>query len=299
MPKHLRYPKYWPLWLGFGILRLLVLLPYSWQLTLGRGLGSLLYYLLPKRRHIAAVNLKLCFPEKNEHERKTLLKASFKSFGMGIMEAFMAWWMPVQRFNKIPFVWRGEEHYQDLIARGQGIIALGGHFTCLEIAGRCFANKIPVGLTYKASRNPFFEYVLTQGRRRYMRYLVKHTQIKTMVQNLRAQKILWYAPDQDFGLARSVWTSWFGVPAATVTGVSVLAKLGNALVIPVHFRRLAKGGYEAVSFPALDNFPSGNDVQDAQRWQQLLENFVREYPDQYLWLHRRFKTRPEGQAAVY
>lgn len=299
MPKQLWHPQYWLLWLGVLFLRLLVLLPYRGQLAIGRGLGGLLFYLMPKRRHIAETNLNLCFPEKSPLERKQLLKASFKGFGMGIMEALMAWWMPKARFNKIPFIWKGRERYDALAAQGRGIIGLGGHFTCLEIAGRCFANIVPVGLTYKASRNPLFEYILTRGRGRYVKFLLKHIQLKAMAQKLLEGKILWYAPDQDFGIARSVFTRFFGVPTATITGVSVLAKLGNALVVPVFFHRLPKGGYEAISLEPLENFPSDNIERDTERWQALLENFVRQYPEDYLWLHRRFKTQAPGAKNIY
>lgn len=299
MPKLLLMPKYWLLWLGFLIMRLGVMLPIKWQLAIGRGLGMLIYWLAVKRRHIAEININLCFPEKSSSARKTLIKDSFKNLGMGIMEGFIAWFISHRRFKKIPFYWEGEAQTIALTKNGQGLIVLGGHFTCLEIVARFFGQCLPVNAVYKKSHHPFFEYLVVKGRMPHAQSLIRHTNVKGMVRCLRNHKVLWYAPDQDFGLSRSVWTTFFGVPTATVTGVSVLAKTGHAAVQPGFFRRLPTGGYEIVTLAPLTNFPSGNDAKDAQQWQSLLEDFIRQYPEQYLWMHRRFKTRPEGATKVY
>ena len=299
MPKSLLRPKYWLLWLGVFIIRLWVMLPIKWQLYVGRGLGILIYWLASNRRHIAEVNISLCFPQKSLSARNALVKASFKGLGMGIMEAFIAWFMPEHRFKKIIFSWAGEARTIELVKNGHGIMGLGGHFTCLEIAARFFGERVPLNLVYKQSRHPFFEYIVAKGRAPHSQSFIRHTNVKGMVRCLRDHKVLWYAPDQDFGLQRSVWTTFFGVPTATVAGVSVLARSGHAEVIPVYFRRLPTGGYEGVSLEPLSNFPSGDEAADAQQWQALLEDFIRKYPDQYLWMHRRFKTRPEGCAKVY
>ena len=281
-------------------MRLGVMLPIKWQLAVGRGLGMLFYWLVPSRRHIAEVNINLCFPEKSLSARKTLVKDSFKSVGMGVMEAFIAWFMPERYFKKIPFHWVNKERVLELVKKGQCFIGLSGHFTCLEIAGRLFGQRMPLNLVYKQSHNPLFDQLMTEKRETYSQSLIRHTNVKGMVKCLREHKVLWYAPDQDFGLSRSVWTTFFGVPTATVPGLSVLARAGShAEVIPVFFRRLPTGGYEGLSLEPLTNFPSGDDVADTQQWQSLLEDYVRKYPDQYLWIHRRFKTRPEGLASVY
>ena len=186
-----------------------------------------------------------------------------------------------------------------LMNNGNRFMWLTGHFTCVEISGRLFGARVPLNLVHKQSHHPFFEHLITKGRTPYLQGLIRHTNVRGMVRCLRNHKILCYAPDQDFGLSRSVWTNFFGVPTATVHGVSVLAKTGNAQVIPVFFRRLPEGGYEGLSLEPLSNFPSGDDVADAQQWQSLLEDYIRKYPEQYLWMHRRFKTRPEGSAKVY
>lgn len=293
------YPRYWPTWCGIFILRLLVLLPFSWQLFLGRGLGLVFYCFIKNRRHIAKVNIDLCFPEKSAKERHKILKSSFICAGMGVMEALTAWFMSDRRFKKIPFRWEGQEYYQDLLKNGHGIIALGGHFTCLEICGRFFGERIPVCLVYKASRNPLFEYIVSRARKRYIKAIIRHKNINEMITHLQKNEVVWYAPDQDFGRIRSVWVPWFNVPAATITGVSTLAKKSGALVVPVYFRRDPQGGYVGESTNALSNFPSADEVKDAECWQKLLEDFVKKYPEDYLWGHRRFKTRPEGRATVY
>lgn len=300
MPKALLSPRYWLLWLGIFIMRLqVIILPIQWQLAIGRVLGMVFYWCVPRRRHIAYVNINLCFPEKSLKARQALAKDSFKSIGMGIMEAWMAWFMPKYRFKKIPFTWINKERVIAHVEKGQCFIGLSGHFTCLEIAGRLFCEKVPLNLVYKHSHHPLFGYLITKGRKAYAQSLIQHSNVKGMLKCLREHKVLWYAPDQDFGLSRSVWTTFFGVPTATIPGVSILAKAGHAEVIPVFFRRLPTGGYEGMSFEPLKNFPSGDDVADAQQWQSLLESYVRKYPDQYLWIHRRFKTRPEGASQVY
>ena len=297
---NLGHPKYWPLWLLVLIFRLIVLLPYPWQLKLGQGLGLLGFFLAAQRRHISAVNLKLCFPDLSPKEHARLLRASFKSIGMGVMETLMAWFMSERRFQKIPFVWLGRAHYEAAHDADTGVILLSGHFNCLEIIGRAVSYHANFGVVYKESHSGFFEYLLTIGRARYTSHAIKHVQVKAMISYLKKEKrALWYAPDQDFGRDRSVFSPWFGVPTATLIGTSVLAKLGGARVLPAYFRRLPQGGYELTTLPALENFPSGDEQADADRWQKLLEDYVRKYPEDYFWLHRRFKTRPMGESSVY
>ncbi|MCX7122259.1 MAG: hypothetical protein NTV32_01015, partial [Gammaproteobacteria bacterium] len=253
------------------------------------------------RRHIADVNLKLCFPEKTEAERKRIRVNSFKSLGMAGMEGLMAWLMSDQRFNKIPFYWDGEENYRAAVAKDQGIIGLSAHFDCLEVFCRQFAQRIPNGgLVYKKSRHSLFNDLVYRSRKRLVKYMIAHENVLGMVKVLRKKAILWYAPDQDFGRVRSVFVPFFHAKAATIVGTSILAKLGRAQVMPIFMHRLPDGGgYRVMTFPVLENFPSGDDEADTLRINALIEAHVRLYPDQYLWVHRRFKTRPLGEPSVY
>ncbi len=281
--------------------RALVLLPYKVQLKLGSFLGLITMCLLRERRHIADVNLKLCFPEKTAAERKTLRINSFKSLGMAGMEGLMAWLMSDKRFNKIPFYWDGEENYRAAEAMDKGVIGLSAHFDCLEVFCRQFAQRIPNGgLVYKKSRSSLFNDLVYNSRKRLVKYMVAHENVLGMVKVLRKKAILWYAPDQDFGRVRSVFVPFFHAQAATIVGTSVLAKLGRANVMPIFMHRLPHGGgYRVITFPILDNFPSGDDTADTARVNALIEAHVRQYPEQYLWVHRRFKTRPLGEVPVY
>ena len=294
------HPKYWPLFLLLIIFRLIVLFPYRWQLMLGRGFGNLAFVCSAKWHHVGSVNLKLCFPDLSDAEHMQRLRAAFQSVGMGVMEAFMAWFMSERRFQKIPFIWEGKAHYEAAHNADTGIILLSGHFNSLEVIGRAVSHHMNFGVVYKASRSVFFEYLLTIGRARYTSHAIKHVQVKAMISYLKKEKgTLWYGPDQDFGRDRSVFSPWFGIPTATLVGTSVLAKLGGARVLPAYFRRLPQGGYELTTLPVLENFPSGDEQADADRWQKLLEDYVRQYPDDYLWLYKRFKTRPLGESSVY
>jgi KDO2-lipid IV(A) lauroyltransferase len=281
--------------------RMLVLLPYKVQLKLGAFLGLITMLILRERRHIADVNLRLCFPEKTPEERKKIRINSFKSLGMAGMEGLMAWLMSDRRFNKIPFHWEGEANYRAAEALGQGIIGLSAHFDCLEVFCRQFAQRMPNGgLVYKKSRNSLFNNLVYNSRKRLVKYMVAHENVLGMVKVLRKKTILWYAPDQDFGRVRSVFVPFFHAQAATIVGTSVLARLGQANVMPIFMHRLPKGaGYHVVTLPVLDNFPSGDDTADTARINALIEAHVRLYPEQYLWVHRRFKTRPPGEPSVY
>ena len=288
-------------YIALGLGHVLALLPYRFLLKLGAGLGWLTMWFMSERCHIADVNLKLCFPEKSATERKRIRVASFKSVGMAAMEGLMAWLMSDRRFEKIPFYWEGKENCDQASALDQGVIALGAHFDCLEVFCRQFARRLPnSGLVYKKSRNPLFNDLLYKSRRRNVKYMVAHENMKGMVKVLRDKATLWYAPDQDFGRARSVFVPFFHTLAATVVGTSLLAKLGRAKVMPIFMVRLPKGaGYCVHSLPLLENFPSGDDEADTARINTIIADFVRQYPEQYLWMHRRFKTRPPGESPVY
>lgn len=282
-----------------GFLRLIVLLPYTWQLTLGKALGLLAFKVMSKRRRIAKINIDLCFPEKSEQERTRILKGSFENLGMGVMEGLIAWFMSERRFSKIPITWRGTEIYKAALKEGRGVILLSGHFPCLELIGRKMSQIYPYTAAFKRSHHPFFEYLITNRRKRYINKLINHTNVRGMVDSLRAHETFWYAPDQDFGPKVSIFCPWFGISTATVTATTMLAKYSKAIVIPAYFRRLPKGGYEGTALPPLENFPSGDLQVDCNLWQKSLEDFIRKHPEQYLWIHKRFKTRPEGEPSFY
>jgi KDO2-lipid IV(A) lauroyltransferase len=293
-------PTYWLLWLLVGLLRGIVLLPYRWQMKLGRGIGRLMMRLLPYRLKIVETNLNLCFPELSTEAKNKIARESFEAVGMGFMEGLMAWFMSEKRFNKIPVIIHGLDRLAKAREAQKGALACGAHFTCLEIMGRIFGTRVPIDYVYKRSKNSFMENLVEGSRASYMQQRLSHLDLKPMIRALKNNHNVWYAPDQDFGPERSVFVDFMGVPTATLRATSLLVKVSGCKVIPVLFNRLPNdGGYEATLLAPLENFPSGDDAKDARIYNQIIEEHIRKYPGQYLWAHRRFKSRPEGTPSVY
>lgn len=293
-------PRYWPTWVGLALLRLSLVLPYPVMLWLARGLGILLYHLVGSRRHIAEVNIRLCFPDLDDAARRRMVKESFIAAATSLFEGALSWWASDDRLKNLYRI-EGLEHLEAARSQGRGVILLGGHYTTLEISGRFLAFHV-AGLQpiYKPARNKLFEAVMASSRKRLFDDLLPSADMRTIVRNLKKGKVVWYAPDQDFGRERSVFAPFFGVPAATLISTSRLARLSGAPVVPFYSERLpGSKGFLLRLAPALGAFPSGDDLADAARVNQVIEQQARKVPEQYLWLHKRFKTRPEGEADVY
>jgi len=292
-------PRHWPVWLGLGVVRLVAALPYRLQMGLGRVLGGLLPRLSARRRHIAATNLRIAFPELGEAERERLLAAHFRSLGMGMVETAMAWWSSDRQLAPLARV-EGLEHLQAALARGHGVLLLSAHFTSLEIGGRLLSLHAPFHVTYRRHETPLFEEVMRRARERNFERAIPREDVRGFIRSLKGGHAVWYAPDQNYGHKHSVFAPFFGTVCATNTGTSRLAKLSAAPVVPYFPRRLADGsGYVLHILPPLAGFPSGDPVADAARINGLIEAEVRLAPEQYLWIHRRYKDRPEGEAGFY
>lgn len=293
-------PRHWPTWFGLGLLRISVLLPYPVLLLLGNGLGLLMYVLLPSRRRIARINLRLCFPGLDDAARERLVRATFRSAGISVFENALSWWGSERRLKRLYRI-EGLGHYQTAKAQGRGVILLGGHYTTLEISGRFLAFHVAdLQPIYKRAHNPLYEAVMVRQRKKLFDDLLQSTDMRTIVRNIKAGKTVWYAPDQDFGRERSVFAPFFGVSTATLTTTARLAKLTGAPIVPFASERLpGTQGYRIILLPALENFPSGDDLADATQVNTVLEQQVSTMPEQYLWIHRRFKTRPEGEPDLY
>ncbi len=293
------HPRHWPTWFGVGLLRACTGLPYRAQLALGAGLGRLMYWALPSRRQIARINLTLCFPGLEQRERERMMKATFRSIGISVLESGLAWWGARERLEPLCHL-SGLEHLQAAQEHGKGVILLSAHITCLEIGGRLLSFHQPFQVMYKQQRNPLFERLLKRSRERHYQRAVQRHDVRGMLKGLKQNLVCWYAPDQDFGSRNAVFVPFFGVPTATVTATSRFAALSGGAVVPFFPRRRADGsGYELTIQPALENFPSGDDAADTARINRLIEEQVRLAPEQYLWLHRRFRTRPPGEKNPY
>lgn len=295
------HPRYWLLWLGLALLWLLTQLPYVFLLALGRGLGRIMLYLAGSRRHIVRRNLELCFPHLSEPQREQLLRENFASMGIAFFEMAMSWWWPKKRLSKLLKV-EGLEHLQAAQEQNQGVILMAIHFTTLEIGAALLGQRHTIDGMYRAHNNPVFDYVQRRGRERHNAdsRAIEREDVRGMLKVLRQGRAIWYAPDQDYGPKQSLFVPLFGVPAATVTATSKFAKLGRAQVIPMTQTRLPHAqGYLIKIEPALSNFPGASDEEDCLRLNQWVEQAINLQPEQYLWAHRRFKTRPEGEAKLY
>lgn len=295
------HPRFWLMWLGLGLLWLVVQLPYRVLLVLGRGLGVLMYRVAGERRYIAERNLELCFPNLNAAEREQLLKANFAALGIGFFETAMGWWWAKSRLARLGHI-EGLEHLQQIQQQGQGVILMALHFTTLELGAALLGQVQTIDGMYRQHKNPLFDFIQRRGRERHNAdaTAIERDDIRAMLRVLRAGRAIWYAPDQDYGPKQSIFVPLFGIPAATVTATSKFARLGKARVVPFTQERLADGsGYRLVIHPPLADFPGESEEADCRRINQWIEEAVRRNPEQYLWVHRRFKTRPVGEPRLY
>jgi len=292
-------PRHWPTWLLLGIFRVLTMLPYSAQLALGRTLGRTAARFSSFRRHVTRTNLEICFPELDDRRRLDLERAAFESFGMGVLETFMAWWWSDRRLCRLGRI-EGLEHLRAAQRLGKGVLLVSAHMACLEIGGRLLQPLVRTGFVYREQKGPLLNALWQRRRERFARGGASRQDVRAMLRMLRGGQVLWFAPDQDYGPRHSTFVPFFGVPAATVTSVSWLARLSGASVVPFHNRRLPEGGgYLLRLEPALQAFPGEDEAADARRLNEIFERWIREDPAQYLWGHRRFKTRPPGQLKYY
>ncbi len=300
LKKEYLHPKFWFTWLGILMMFLISLLPFSLQLFLGKKIGHLGMKLAKSRRRIAARNLELCFPEKSQGERDKLLVKNFENTGIALFEICMAWFWPHWRVKK-HFVAEGEEHLFNALSQGKGVILIGVHFLPLEMNGRIGGTVHPGIGVYRKHNNPLMDFWFYWGRTRALKTLLDRSDFRGMLRALKKGEVLWYAPDHDYGNRRCVFAPFFAVEkAATVSGTAVLAKSKNTVVIPSFAKRLpGTQGYKVIFKAPLENFPSGDELADAIRTNQVIEEMVSEQLDQYMWLHRRFKTRPEGEDSLY
>ncbi len=298
-PEDYLHPKFWPMWILLGLLRLASLFPYRYQLKFGRILGNLLKHLSRKRQHIVDTNLKKCLPEKTPEERQQIKDRCYQNLGISMLEMAMGWWWKDEQLKPLVEV-IGLENIENCLKNNQGVILLTGHFTSLEIAGRLLSYHTPFQVMYRTQRNRLFDSLLYTKRNELYEAVISRKHTLKLIKGIKKGIPTWYAPDQDFGRERNVFAPFFGIPTATITASARLAKSSGAAVLPYYPERKADGsGYLLRIEPPLENFPSGDDLADATAINASIEKFVRKHPDQYMWVHKRFKTRPPGEAAFY
>jgi KDO2-lipid IV(A) lauroyltransferase len=294
------HPSAWPVWIGLSILWLITRLPPNWQIRIGKGLGKLIYLTAPKLKHISKINIQLCFPEKTLAEQTQLLRDNFASLGIGIIETAMAWWMSDKRLQQCKVTVNGLEHAEAAFAKGNGIILLGPHFTCLEMVGRLLGSRYAFAVLYRPHKKKLLAHIQAYSRKKYgIRQIARH-EIRYLLRTLKENTAVWYAYDIDAGEKKSVFAPFFGIQTASLNAVSRLVTMSNATILPISFHRLDNTwGYEINLLPAIDNIPSDDLTNDATRLNASIEAAIRNKPEQYIWQYKRFKTRPIGEKRFY
>ncbi len=287
--------RYWPAWLGFLCLRLGVFLPYTWLCRIGKTIGRLTMLFAKKRRRIADINLSLCFPELLEPDRQALIKAHFESLGVALFEIPMGWWGSDKALRGMAHV-HGLQYLEDALKQGKGVILLSAHFTSLEIGGRLLSLFCPFHVMYRSHQNPVAERFIAKNRARRCEKAIRRDDVRELIRSLRGGNAVWYAPDQNTQRKQAVFARFFGHLASTNTATARLTKLTGAAVVPFRTIRRAGGdGYDLILEPALDDYPVGDIKADTQQINDIIEGWVRQNPEQYLWIHRRFRSRPSKE----
>lgn len=293
-------PRYWPTWFAVALLRLIVLLPHRVRMAVGRWLGRTVRRLAGSRRRVVSRNLELCFSELSDTERKSLEIRHFESLGMSVIEMGITWWSDIEELVARVEL-RGMEHIHSGLEQGNGVMMWSGHFACAEITGPVVQLQVPpVAAMYRPSDNPLNDQLVRRCRSKGASELVTKDSIRSLLKALKQNRPIWYAADQAYNRKGTVLVPFFGEPATTNTAVSQIARVSKAAVVPFIPLRHDNGARYTVQFlPALENFPSGDAEADATRLNKLLEEQIRRSPEQYYWVHRRFKGRPEGYPDPY
>ena len=293
------HPKYWLSWLAILLLRIVAALPFKAKLIAGRCLGFLVFHLVKKRRHTVQTNVRLCFPELNTAQQEKMVHDIFAANGIGFFEIAWAWWANIDDI-KNRYDIEGLEHIAAAKADGSGVLLVGAHFVHLDLCGLMTNHSTPMSVIYRKNNNPVFEYIITKGRERFFEHVIERSDMRDIVRKLRDGKTVWYSPDQDFGRDQAVFAPFFGIEAATLVSTSRLAKMGRAKPVGIaHYRDPITHRYRIVISPVDTAFPTGDDYEDAVIINTMLEKAIRMQPEQYMWVHRRFKTRPEGEPSLY
>jgi KDO2-lipid IV(A) lauroyltransferase len=291
--------KQWPKWFLVGCLWIVARLPMGAVFAVGRVIGFLGYHLAKSRRHITEVNIAKCFPELSAQQQKALVRENFVHTGIGAVEIALPWLNPTRDLAD-RFKIEGVEHLNAAHELGNGIVLVGAHYTTIDITSQPLGAFGFVDVMYRQNKNPVWESLQFNGRKAFFDGVVERSDMRQILKRLKQGRTMWYAADQDYGIKHSVFAPFFGIDTATITVTSRLASKNKSAVLMLHqFRDLKRKTWTLKFTPMLENFPSGDDLADATRLNAMLEAEVKLVPAQYLWMHRRFKTRPTGEASFY
>ncbi|MBP7783221.1 lauroyl acyltransferase [Acinetobacter faecalis] len=293
-------PKYWGIWVGIIFLMILAILPWSIQHRIARVLGSIAFKSLKSRKQTTIRNLELCFPEWSEAEVLEKSEQVFIDQMLGIFETLNAWYCPKWFEGRVEI--EGLEHIQNAQAQGKGALLLGTHSTLLDAGGYVCTQYFDPDVVYRPQNNPLLDMLIYRCRSTIYTNQIDHDDMRGLIRHLKNGRAIWYSPDQDFGLKQGVMAPFFGVPAATVTAHRRLLKMTKAEAIPLYFYRdgnISNPKYKVLIEPPVENLPSDDELDDATRTNLIIERQLRIAPTQYMWFHRRFKTRPNGSERLY
>jgi len=292
-------PRYWLIWPGIGLLWCISKLPYRLQVAFGKLIGIVIFKLSRRRRHIAEVNLKLCFPKEDSASRKKILHQHFESLGMLLIEMGLSWLAPTSKLKKLVRI-EGLEHLEQAQAKGKGVILLIAHFTTMEIGGQALGLYTPFHFMHRRNENPLLAAIMERGRKKAEEEMIAHDDVRTMLKTLKKGHAIWYAPDQNYGHKGCVMAPFFDIPAPTNPATARIAAISGAALVSYYTHRLPDGsGYRLTIMPALEHFPSGDIETDTIRINQLIEEQVRQQPEEYLWVHQRFKEKEGDKKIIY
>ena len=300
MPIKFFHPRFWATWLGVAFLHLVILLPWRWQMKLGEWIGRILYKLLPARRKISCVNLHIAFPELSRSEQEALNRKHFISLGQGLIEAALGWWGSEKQIKKLTHI-EGQE-YLETAKNSPRVLLVGSHFASLEVGGRIIANHMPLHAVYRPHQNPLIEFLVAKQRTINCGKAIPKTNIRELIKSIKAGFPSWYATDQNYRRKGSILVPFFGIDAPTNPGTSRLAKMTKATIIPCICVRLLEGdrkGYLLRFYPPVENFPSDDALADTRRLNQIIEEQIKDFPDQYLWTHKRYKHYKDQNTDFY
>ena len=293
-------PQYWGVWIGIVLLMLLAILPWAIQYRLAHFLGNLAFKQLKSRRKTTLRNLEVCFPEWNSEQRQENARQVFVDQMLGIFETLNAWYCPQWFENRMTI--QGLEHLKQAQENGQGVLLLGTHSTLLDAGGYLCSQYLTLGVVYRPQNNPLLDMLIYRCRATIYTQQIDHDDMRGLIRSLKEGQAIWYSPDQDFGLKQGIMAPFFGVPAATVTAHRRLLKMAKAVAVPLYFYRtgdIKDPRYQVLIEPIVASIPSDSELDDAILVNKIIENQLRIAPTQYMWFHRRFKTRPDGYDEIY
>lgn len=281
-----------------GILKLIAPMSIKTHVKLGNGIGALAYRIIPRRRKITEVNIRLCFPELDKAAQQKLVKDCINQNAIGLLETARAWFADPESIRNELEV-HGLENLKQAHSLGRGVIVIGGHYSSLDLGSVMASRYVDFSGMYRPHKNLLMDKIMRESRLRLAK-IVDRDDMRTIIRSLKAGENLWYAPDQDYGAAVSVFAPFFGVEAATIKTTTKLAQINDSPVLVLSYHRKPdNSGYIMRFSEALEGFPTGDQIADATRINQELEQEIRRCPAQYMWVHRRFKTRPPGEAGFY